>query len=79
MTDARDQIGAFVGAQVSSRRKAMRWSQQNLGDKVGVSRQSIQQIESGQLPAFQTLYALAAAFGLEPSDLLPLRKQVKSA
>lgn len=73
----RQEIGRFVGEQVAARRHAMRWSQANLGEKVGISRQAVQQIEGGQLPAFQTLYALAAAFGLEPADLMPTRKQVK--
>jgi transcriptional regulator with XRE-family HTH domain len=73
----REAIGKFLGAQIAAHRHAMRWSQANLSEKVGVSRQAIAQIESGQLPAFETLYGLAAAFGIEPGDLMPTRRQVK--
>jgi transcriptional regulator with XRE-family HTH domain len=75
----REAIGKFIGAQVAAHRHAMRWSQANLAEKVGVSRQAVAQIESGQLPAFETLYSLAAAFNLEPGELLPLRRQVKAS
>lgn len=74
----RDEIGRFVGSQVAARRHAMRWSQGQLAERVGVSRVSISMWESGVLPSLESLYVMAGVFGIEPQQLLPTRKQVKA-
>ena len=73
----REQIGAFIGAQVASHRKRERLSQAQLGERVGVSRQAVAQWESGNLPAIDTLYLIATEFEIEVFDLLPTIRQVR--
>jgi transcriptional regulator with XRE-family HTH domain len=74
---SRERIGKFTGLQIISHRKALRWSQTELGKRVGVSRQAVQQWESGELPSWESLYLVAQAFACEPWALLPSRRQVK--
>jgi DNA-binding XRE family transcriptional regulator len=55
-----------------------RLTQTALAEKIGVSRQTIAQIELAQtLPSLETLYELARAFECEAFDLLPTLKQVR--
>jgi transcriptional regulator with XRE-family HTH domain len=74
----REQIGHFIAGQVSSHRKSARLSQADLAAQVGISRQAVAQIESGQLPAIQHLYNLAIAFEVEVWDLRPTIKQARA-
>ena len=61
-----------VAKAVASRRFVACLSQAELAAKCGLSRQAIDQIERGQItPSLKTLEALAVAFGVKPSDLLP--------
>jgi len=63
---------AQIGARVRSRREAAGWSMRELAGRVGVSQPFISKLESGRLlPSVSTLYALAAALGTRPSELLP--------
>jgi transcriptional regulator with XRE-family HTH domain len=67
-TDAR----AFVAKAVLARRTVARLSQAELAAKVGMTRQGLDRIERGlAAPSLRTLEALAAAFDIAPSDLLP--------
>lgn len=48
-------------------------SQQEIGDRLGVSRQTVFQYESGQMPnpTISVLYRLAAAYGVaDPHELI---------
>ena len=62
----------YVAKSVSAYRLIQKMSQAELAEKCGVSRQFIDQIERGRaVPSMKTLEALAVAFGVKPSDLLP--------
>jgi len=72
-------IARFVGKHVVSRRTERRWTQSQLAQKVGISRQALSAIERGaQMPATETMYALAHALRCEVYDLLPTYSQVKA-
>ena len=73
----REAIGKFIGGQVTAHRKRARWSQAELGDRVGVSRQAVAQWESGELPSFESVYAIAEVFDVEVFDLLPQLRQLR--
>jgi transcriptional regulator with XRE-family HTH domain len=67
-----------VGAYVMAHRHRRKMSQQDLAERVGRTRVSISQIETGvQCPPLETLYALAEALGVEVYDLLPTRRQAR--
>ncbi len=67
-TDAR----AFVAKAVLARRTVARMSQAELAAKIGITRQGLDRIERGHsAPSLRTLGAIAAAFGISPSELLP--------
>ena len=73
----KDVIARFVGKHVVSRRTERRWTQSDLANRVGISRQALSAIERGaQMPATETMYALAGALRCEVYDLLPTYKQV---
>lgn len=60
---------------VRDQRQAMGLTQQELGELVGVSRQSINAIEQGKyLPSLPLAMQLAKAFGLGTDDLFTLRE-----
>lgn len=75
---SREMIGKFIGAQVAAHRHAQRWTQTDLADQVGVSRQAVALWEGGDLPAIETLYRLGEVFSIEPFELLPTLKQAKA-
>ena len=55
-----------------ARRTVARWSQAELAEKIGMTRQMVDRLERGQVtPSLRTLEALAEAFGVAPSELLP--------
>ena len=65
-------VAMYVAKAVSAYRLIQKLSQAQLAEKVGVSRQAIDQIERGNItPSLKTLEALANAFGVRASDLLP--------
>ena len=77
-SDVRDKLSAGVGEYVSSHRKLARLTQAELAVKIEVTRQTVAMIEAGrQLPSFALLYRLAETFNVEPSGLLPTRKEIK--
>lgn len=62
---------AAIGARIRSLRKAAGLTQEKLAAAAGVGRVTTARIESGeQSPRYKTLLALAAALGVESSDLL---------
>jgi transcriptional regulator with XRE-family HTH domain len=73
----KDVIARFVGKHVHARRAGKGWTQTDLADRVGISRQALSAIERGDgMPATETMYALAGALRCEVYDLLPTYKQV---
>ena len=65
-------VSMYVAKSVSAYRLIQKMSQAQLAEKVGVSRQAIDQIERGNItPSLKTLEALANAFGVRAADLLP--------
>jgi transcriptional regulator with XRE-family HTH domain len=62
--------------ELENARKAAGWSQQTLAERAGLSRMTVQRIESGQIdPRLSTLLEMARALGLElmpvPAELRP--------
>jgi transcriptional regulator with XRE-family HTH domain len=64
------ELKELLGKNVKSHRKARNWSQESLGEKVGVERNTISDIESGQdFVGAKTLVNLAIAFETEVYEL----------
>ena len=61
-----------LGALIRSRRKKLLLTQHDLAARIGISRASLANIETGrQTVLVHHLYAFATALDLSPSDLLP--------
>ena len=61
-----------IGAVIRQRRKQLDFKQQKLASKLGISRGSLANIETGrQSILVHQLYKFAEILGLTPSDLLP--------
>jgi DNA-binding XRE family transcriptional regulator len=61
----------MIGAKIAMLRNTLGWSQAELAKKVGLTRTSIVQIESGkQRFAFHTIEKFATAFNTSPKHLL---------
>ena len=70
----------LLGQTISTQRDKQDFTQQQLADKVSLTRTSITNIEHGrQHIQLHTLYVLAKALGVEVVDLLPSRKSVENA
>jgi transcriptional regulator with XRE-family HTH domain len=66
------QLYDLLGALIKSRRKQLSLTQQTLAARLGISRASLANIETGrQKVLVHQLYAFATALNLPPSDLLP--------
>lgn len=64
-----------VGNDVRRRRAERNWTQQELADAVGVSRQSIISIEQGRyVPSLPLALQLARLFGCSTDDLFRLEE-----
>ena len=60
-----------LGRRISSLRAALGWTQQDLADRVGVSRVAVSHIEAGlRDPGERTVALLAGLFKIEPWDLV---------
>jgi transcriptional regulator with XRE-family HTH domain len=67
-----DELYVQLGALIRSRRKKLLLTQHDLAARIGISRASLANIETGrQKVLVHQLYALATALDLAPSDLLP--------
>jgi transcriptional regulator with XRE-family HTH domain len=61
-----------IAARLKARRVELGLTQQHLGDKVGLGRTSISNIEAGeQKPPLHVLYTICMALQVEPVDILP--------
>ena len=64
------ELKTFLGKNVKMRREDRKWSQEELGEKIGVSRNTISDIESGQdFVGAKTLINLALVFETEVYEL----------
>lgn len=60
-----------LGARLAQLRTTLGWTQQELAERIGVSRVAISHFELGlQLPSERTVALLASVFGLEPADVV---------
>lgn len=55
---------------VKKLRTAENWSQEQLSEKSGLSLRTIQRLESGGNASIESVRALAAAFGIDPGELM---------
>ncbi len=55
---------------VKKLRTAENWSQEQLGEACGLSLRTIQRLENGGNASLESVRALAAAFGIDPNELL---------
>jgi transcriptional regulator with XRE-family HTH domain len=78
-TTSPDPLYARLGERVLSARRHMGMSQQQLAERVGLTRTSITNLEQGrQKIQVHTLYAIAAALGVGPETLLPALPDVSA-
>ena len=79
----KEQQAERIGARIAALRKMNKWSQQQLADWAGISRQHVGRIEKGELVSvsFVTIQAIAEALGMtvdiiDPGlqDLAPLKR-----
>jgi transcriptional regulator with XRE-family HTH domain len=67
-----DDLYAQFGRQVRAARREARLTQQEVAERVGLTRTSVTNIERGiQHISLRQLYLLAAAVGLHPAQMLP--------
>lgn len=78
----KEQAAERIGARIATLRKMNEWSQQELADWAGISRQHVGRIEKGELVnvSFVTIQAIAEALGMTVDiidsrliDLAPLK------
>ena len=65
----------LLGAQIKLGRKQRKWTERNLADRAGISRATLQKIESGEMsPAIGIVFEVAALVGVNlfEQDKLPL-------
>ena len=61
----------ILAEKITEERKKNGWSQEEMADKLGVSRQAVSKWESGASdPSTSNLLALARLFGISPEELL---------
>lgn len=80
MTDGeKKRLYLQLGDRVSDRRREASFSQEELAERVGLSRSSIVNIEKGrQRPPLHTLWEIAEALDADPKILMPSREEVKT-
>lgn len=65
-----------VSNRVKERRQELGWTQQELADRVGVSRQSVNSIERERyVPSLPLALAIARVFGCSTDDLFRLENE----
>jgi transcriptional regulator with XRE-family HTH domain len=69
-----------IGTIIRGRRRRLEWPQETLAARLGISRATLANIETGrQRVLVHQLYAFAEALQLKPSDLLPPASEGQSA
>ncbi|MCF6245913.1 MAG: helix-turn-helix domain-containing protein [Desulfobacula sp.] len=72
----------LLGKQIKLARKQRKWSEQNLADRAGISRTTLQKIERGEMTcAIGLVFETAALVGLNlfEQDRLPLSISIENA
>lgn len=78
--DLSRRVNAAFGRRLAAARSRADLLQQDLGERLGLSRTSISNIECGARAVFlDQLYRAAHALGVEPSELLPPMAEVLPA
>ncbi len=70
----------LLGEQIKLGRKQRKWTEHNLADRAGISRATLQKIESGEMsPAIGIVFEVAALVGVNlfEQDKLPFSKQIE--
>lgn len=70
----------LLAEQIKLGRKQRKWTEHNLADRAGISRATLQKIESGEMsPAIGIVFELAALVGVNlfEQDKLPLSKHIE--
>lgn len=74
---ARHDIARHIGAHIAARRIERKLTQQEVAKQAGISRQALSEMERGtQLPAWESIYRIAAVYRCEIWDLTPRVRQV---
>jgi transcriptional regulator with XRE-family HTH domain len=64
-------VSLSLGTRLAAHRKALGWTQQDLADRLGASRQAVSLMESGlSTPSERTVALLAGIFKVAPHDLV---------
>lgn len=70
----------LIGEQVKLERKRRQWTEQNLADRAGISRATLQKIERGGMGcAIGIVFEVSALLGIQlfESEAAPLDRQIK--
>ena len=66
----------WVGIKIAAKRKEARMTQQQLADKIGLSRSSVVNLEKGrQTPPIYTFWRIATVLNVSPSEILPVKNE----
>ena len=74
------EAATLMGEQIRLGRKQRQWTEKNLADRAGISRATLQKIESGDMScAVGLVFELAALVGIKlfESDTMPLAKHIE--
>lgn len=74
-----DRLAKQLGMHISARRKALKWTQDAVAERVGVDAETISRFERGaNLPSLPTLERLAKALRIDIGELLskPVTKNI---
>jgi len=64
-------VSISLGTRLATHRKALGWTQQELAERLGVSRTSVSLFEAGlSTPSERTIALMAGIFKIEPHDLV---------
>ena len=73
----KEQIAIVIGEKIKQYRLENGWTQQELGSKIGISKNAIGNYEKGiRSPKKDTMFDLANAFGISIDDLFPQIKKI---
>lgn len=63
-------LGEVLAANIRAERARRRWSQGELGDRLGMSQRTVSDVENGRAVTVEELRDLCAAFGVTAGQLL---------
>lgn len=70
-TESSRPIGEHLGRRIAKHRTELGWTQQELAERIGISRVAVSHLESGDnVPGERTVTLLAGIFKLEPHELV---------